>query len=101
MTILTRDFIEEVKTKIANEYNVRQIELVGSYRRNQAKETSDVDFLILESDGLKARNFLKMIDQFEKELGKHVGLVTARGLSEDPMKQKVLQSMLKDIKDYE
>lgn len=101
MTILTRDFIEEVKTKIANEYNVKQIELVGSYRRNQAKETSDVDFLILESDGLKARNFLKMIDQFEKELEKHVGLVTARGLSEDPMKQKVLQSMLKDIKDYE
>lgn len=101
MTILTREFIEEVKSKIANEYNVKQIELVGSYRRNQAKETSDVDFLILESDGLKARNFLKMIDQFEKELGKHVGLVTVRGLSEDPMKQKVLQSMLKDIKDYE
>ena len=42
-----------------------------------------------------------MIDRFEKELGKSVGLVTARGLSEDPMKQKVLQSMLKDIEDYE
>ena len=101
MTILTRSFIEEVKTKIAKEYNVSKIELVGSYRRNEAKETSDVDFLILESDGLKARNFLRMIDQFEKELGKPIGLVTARGLSEDPMKQKVLQSMLKDIEDYE
>ena len=101
MTILSRSFIEEVKTKIAKEYKVNRIELVGSYRRNQAKETSDVDFLILESDGLKARNFLKMIDRLEKELEKPVGLVTIRGLSEDPMKQKVLQSMLKDIEDYE
>lgn len=101
MTILTREFIEEVKSKIANEYNVKQIELVGSYRRNQAKETSDVDFLILDDSAPRGMKFLQMIVDLEETLGKEVGLMTARGLSETPMKQKVLQSMLKDIKDYE
>lgn len=101
MTILARDFIEEVKTKIANEYNVKQIELVGSYRRNQAKETSDVDFLILDDSAPRGMKFLQMIVDLEETLGKEVGLMTVKGLSETPMKQKVLQSMLKDIKDYE
>lgn len=101
MTILTREFIEEVKSKIANEYNVKQIELVGSYRRNQAKETSDVDFLILDDSAPRGFKFIKMIDRLEDELGKHVRLLTARGLSEDLMKQDALDQMLKDIEDYE
>ena len=101
MTILTREFIEEVKSKIANEYNVNQIELVGSYRRNQAKETSDVDLLILDDSAPRGMKFLQMIVDLEETLGKDVGLMTVKGLSETPMKQKVLQSMLKDIKDHE
>ena len=101
MTILTREFIEEVKSKIANEYNVKQIELVGSYRRNQAKETSDVDLLVLDDSAPRGMKFLQMIVDLEETLGKDVGLMTVKGLSETPMKQKVLQSMLKDIKDYE
>lgn len=101
MTILTREFIEEVKSKIANEYDVKQIELVGSYRRNQAKEISNVDFLILDNSAPRGFKLMNMIDRLEDELGKHVRLLTARGLSEDPMKQNILQSMLKDIMDYE
>lgn len=101
MTILTRDFIEEVKTKIANEYNIKRIELVGSYRRNQAKETSDVDLLILDDSAPRGFKFIEMIDRLEDELGKHVRLLTVRGLSEDLMKQDALDQMLKDIEDYE
>lgn len=101
MTILTRSFIEETLSKIAKDYNVQQIELVGSYRRNQAKETSDVDFLILDDSAPRGMKFLQMIADLEETLGKEVGLMTVKGLSETPMKQKVLQSMLKDIKDYE
>lgn len=101
MTILTREFIEDVKSKIANEYNVKQIELVGSYRRNQAKEISNVDFLILDDSAPRGFKFMNMIDRLEDELGKHVRLTTVKGLSEDPMKQEALDQMLKDIEDYE
>lgn len=101
MTILTKSFIEETLSEISNKYNVQQIELVGSYRRNQAKETSDVDFLILDDSAPRGMKFLQMIADLEETLGKEVGLMTVKGLSETPMKQKVLQSMLKDIEDYE
>lgn len=101
MTILTKSFIEETLSKIAKDYNVKQIELVGSYRRNQAKETSDVDFLILDDSAPRGMKFLQMIVDLEETLGKEVGLMTVKGLSETLMKQKVLQSMLKDIEDYE
>lgn len=101
MTILTKSFIEETLSEISNKYNVKQIELVGSYRRNEAKETSDVDFLILDDSAPRGMKFLQMIADLEETLGKEVGLMTVKGLSETPMKQKVLQSMLKDIEDYE
>lgn len=46
-SILSREFIESVKSKVAEEFGVKDIELVGSYRRNEAKPTSDVDFFDL------------------------------------------------------
>lgn len=99
--ILSRSFIESVKCKIANEFDVDQIELVGSYRRGEATEDSDVDFLILNESYPKGMQFIRMISRFEEELDKEVGLVTVHGLSEDSMKQKVLDSMRKDIEIYD
>lgn len=100
-SILSRSFIESVKHKIAKEFNVDQIELVGSYRRNEANEKSDVDFLILSESYPKGMQFIRMISRFEEELGKEVGLVTVKGLSENSMKKKVLDSMRNDIELYD
>ena len=46
--ILSRQFIEDVKNLAAEKFGVNKIKLVGSYRRNEATEESDVDFLILD-----------------------------------------------------
>ena len=100
-SILSRSFIESVKSKIAKEFDVDQIELVGSYRRNEANEKSDVDFLILSESYPKGMQFIRMISRFEEELGKEIGLVTVKGLSENSMKKKVLDSMRKDIELYD
>ena len=99
-SILTREFIESVKSKVAEEFGVKDIELVGSYRRNEAKPTSDVDFLILDDSRPRGMKFLKMIGRLEEELQKEVGLMTVKGLSETDMKQKVLESMRKDLENY-
>ena len=100
-TILDRQFIEAIKSKIAKEFNVNSIELVGSYRRNEATERSDVDFLILDSSRPKGMQFIRMICRLEEELGKEVGLVTVASLSETEMKKRVLDSMRKDIELYD
>lgn len=100
-TILDRRFIETVKSEIAKEFNVNSIELVGSYRRNEATKESDVDFLILDDSRPKGMQFIRMISRLEEELQKEVGLVTVAGLSETEMKKRVLESMRKDIELYD
>lgn len=101
MTILQRSHIESVVREIADEFGVKQIELVGSYRRGQAKEESDVDLIILDDSAPKSgMDFLRMIGRLEETLGKEVGLVTAKGLNEDTLRRRVYDRMMEDIKNY-
>ena len=99
MTILTREFIEETKSRIAKEYDVNQIELVGSYRRNEATEKSDVDFLILDPKAPRGMKYLEMIGKLEDALGKEVGLMHLRSMTR-PTDQPIVISMLKDLETY-
>lgn len=100
MTILRRPYIESVVREIADEFGVKQIELVGSYRRGQAKEDSDVDLIILDDSAPRGMDFLGMIIDLEEALGKEVGLVTYKGLGENKLKQRVRDAMMEDIKNY-
>ena len=98
--ILERSYIESVVREIADEFGVKQIELVGSYRRGQAKEDSDVDLIILDDSAPRGMDFLGMIIDLEEALGKEVGLVTYDGLEQDKLKRRVRDSMMEDIKNY-
>ena len=100
MTILQRSYIESVVREIADEFGVKQIELVGSYRRGQAKEESDIDLIILDDSAPRGMDFLGMIIDLEEALGKEVGLVTYDGLEQDKLKRRVRDSMMEDIKNY-
>lgn len=98
--ILTRDEIESVKRSAAEKFGVRQIELVGSYRRNEATEESDVDFLILDEKAPYGIEFLKMITFLKDLLGKEVGLLHKNSMTRERDKA-IVDSMLEDIRDYE
>ena len=100
MTILTKSFIEETLSEIANKYNVKQIELVGSYRRNTATEKSDVDFLILDEKAPRGMKYLEMIADLEDALGKEVGLMHLASMTRSTDKP-IIESMLKDIETYD
>lgn len=98
--VLSREFIDKAKNEMIEEFKIGQIELVGSYRRGEANESSDVDFIILDESYPKGLAFIRMIGRFEELLGKEVGIVTRSGLLEDDMKKQVLYSMIKDIEEY-
>lgn len=100
MAILTREFIEEVKSKVAKEFNVEKIELVGSYRRNEANEKSDVDLLILDEKAPRGMKYLEMIGRLEDDLGKEVGLMHLNSMTR-PTDKAIIRSMLEDIERYE
>lgn len=96
--ILERSYIESVVREIADEFGVKQIELVGSYRRGQAKEDSDIDLIILDDSAPKSgMDFLRMIGRLEETLGKEVGLVTAKGLKMTRLGHKAYDRLTKGI----
>ena len=98
--ILSRQFIEDVKNLAAEKFKVEQIELVGSYRRNEATEESDVDFLILDDEAPYGLEFLKMIAFLKDHLGKEVGLLHKRSMTRERDKA-IIESMMSDIEEYE
>jgi len=98
--ILSRQFIERVKENAAFEFDVKRIELVGSYRRNEATEESDVDFLILDEKAPYGLEFLKMITFLEDHLGKEVGLLHKASMTRERDKE-IIESMTEDIEEYE
>lgn len=98
-SILTREFIESVKSNAAEKFRVKQIELVGSYRRNEATEESDVDFLILDERAPYGIEFLKMMTFLKEHLGKEVGLLHKNSMTRERDKA-ILDSMQEDIRNY-
>lgn len=99
-SILTRDQIESVKCSAAEKFGVKRIELVGSYRRNEATEKSDVDFLILDEKAPYGIEFLKMYAFLTDHLGKEVGLLHKNSMTRK-RDEPIIESMLEDIKNYE
>lgn len=97
--ILTRNEIESVKCSAAEKFGVKQIELVGSYRRNEANEKSDVDFLILDEKAPYGIEFLKMITFLKEHLGKEIGLLHKNSMTRK-RDDLIIASMLEDIRDY-
>lgn len=98
--ILSRQFIERVKENAAFEFDVKRIELVGSYRRNEATEESDVDFLILDEKAPYGLKFLEMIAFLKDRLGKEVGLLHKNSMTRERDKE-IIESMMEDIEKYE
>ena len=98
--ILTRDQIESVKCSAAEKFGVKQIELVGSYRRNDATAKSDVDFLILDEKAPYGIEFLKMYAFLQEQLGKEIGLLHKNSMTRK-RDESIIASMMEDINDYE
>jgi predicted nucleotidyltransferase len=44
--VLTIEFIRQTVIPLAEKYNIRRIDLFGSYANGQASEESDADFLV-------------------------------------------------------
>lgn len=98
--ILSRQFIENVKENAAFRFGVKKIELVGSYRRNEATEESDVDFLILDEKAPYGLKFLEMIAFLKDHLGKEVGLLHKNSMTRE-RDREIIESMMEDIEKYE
>jgi len=87
--------IDEIKTiinPIASKYEVERVYLFGSYAKGDARDTSDLDFII-DKGGLRGLKFAGLLCDLRESFDKNVDLLTTAGLSEnsgaDDFKQNI------------
>ena len=72
--------LDEIKNKavpIAKKYNIISLSLFGSYARNEQKDESDLDFLIVVNDKMGLFEYVEFYQELEKVFNCHVDVVTS------------------------
>lgn len=81
--MLTREtVIERLRERdpcLRNEFGVKRIGLFGSFARETADETSDVD-IVVEFQQPIGFKFIEFVDYLEQVLGREVDVLTPAGL---------------------
>ena len=81
--MLTRDKIFQVLRReqfhLANEFGVSKIGLFGSYAKDQATASSDIDLLV-EFERPIGFRFVELVDYLEAVLGSKVEVLTPAGI---------------------
>lgn len=94
--ILTLEKIKKISSSVLSKYPVEYAYLFGSYAKEKATKTSDIDLLVSTSTtGMK---FFGLIEELRQELKKKVEVITLSTLEDN---QELLHEILKDgIKIY-
>lgn len=84
--IYTVEQIRQIAEPIAKKYGIPQLFLFGSYARNEAREDSDIDFLV-DTTGTELTSLLKLgalYCDLEEAFGKAIDLITVRAMMQEP-----------------
>ncbi len=88
--VLTVNEIKNRIAPIAQQYGLKAVYLFGSYARNEATETSDVDILI-DRTGSKIKGMFDMGGLYfdlRDSIGKEIDLVTTQTLEQASTRQR-------------
>ena len=88
--VYTLDEIRSRIAPVAEKYQLRAVYLFGSYARNEATETSDVDILI-DRHGSVIRGMFDMgglYNDLRESVGKEIDLVTTQTLEQQNTQQR-------------
>ena len=84
--ILTLDSIKFLLLPIVKKYGIKSLSVFGSYARNEATPTSDVDILIDGGNYHGLVEYMTMIDDMKAVLGRDVDVITQNALNEGKTK---------------
>lgn len=89
--ILSKDDIVEICSNILSEYNVKYCYLFGSYAKDKASDSSDVDLLI--SSDITGLRFYELVERLRESLHKKVDLLDSKQLLNN---EELLDEILKE-----
>ena len=75
--------IEDVRNRLASifkKYNIKNAYLFGSYARNEADTSSDIDLIIKTDNDFSLLNLAKLEEEIELSINKKVDLLTIDSL---------------------
>lgn len=97
--ILTNKEISDAVDQILREkYHLNRIFLYGSYSKGRAKQSSDVDLIVLDEEVPKGMKFLQMISDVESVLDKSVKIQATKYFKREEEK-KLLEEIMKTAKE--
>eukprot|EP01129_Flabellula_baltica_P017567 TRINITY_DN9771_c0_g1_i1.p1 TRINITY_DN9771_c0_g1~~TRINITY_DN9771_c0_g1_i1.p1 ORF type:complete len:105 (-),score=25.02 TRINITY_DN9771_c0_g1_i1:36-350(-) len=88
------EIIERVK-HVAEIYQLEELDLFGSFSRNQFKEDSDVDLIVCSPHIKSYSDLFEIQDALEVELGRDVDLFTRDSILAN---ERMRNSLEKDLK---
>lgn len=91
--VLTVEVIKEICTRIFSKYEVDFCYLFGSYAKNKATETSDVDLLI--SSNITGIHFFGLVEELRESLKKVDFLDTLQLNNNQPLLHDILKDGIK------
>ena len=102
--IMTLDEIKKRVKPVAEKHNVPVIYIFGSYDRNEAKETSDIDFAVdITGEADEEEAYWNLYGDFFEELKEAVGhdidlveLETLFDSQDKPERKALLENILKE-----
>lgn len=84
--ILSIEAIKYLLLPVVKKYKIKSVSLFGSYARNEAKHSSDVDILIDGGNYKGLIEYMDMVNEMKKVLGREVDVVTQNSLDESRTK---------------
>jgi predicted nucleotidyltransferase len=94
--ILSIDKIKKICSSVLSKHNVEYVYLFGSYAKEKAIESSDIDLLV--STSITGMDFFGLVEELRQELKKKVEVITLSSLEDN---KDLLHEILKDgIKIY-
>lgn len=79
----TLDNIISLAKPVAEKYHVQEMYLFGSYARGEAKEDSDLDFLVYGGDDFRLTMIYALAEELREILGKDVDVFEIPELNTD------------------
>lgn len=77
-----KKILKSKKPEIEEKFKVDKLGLFGSYIKDQADESSDIDLLVEFSEPVSFFTFIDLEDYLNKELNKEIDLVSKKALKE-------------------